>query len=59
MENVTNFDDLFNPKVEVEKAEKKPSIEYKPSVDKGKNGIYQSVNGKYRVISKNRTVFLA
>ena len=43
MENVTNFDDLFNPKVEVEKAEKKPSIEYKPSVDKGKNGIYQSV----------------
>ena len=43
MENVTNFDDLFNPKVNVEAVAKKPSVEYKPTVDKGKNGIYQSV----------------
>ena len=38
-----NFDDLFNPKVNVADTTKKSISEYKPSPEKGKGNVYQSV----------------
>jgi hypothetical protein len=43
MAKQSEFDDLFNPQVEMNEGTSKKSSDYEPSSDKGKNGVYQSV----------------